>query len=103
VLNRYEFISAGLRNGDIDERLIMDSERSAIVQLYGAAKEYIWSQRNDRSRMSLYEHLEWLHVRWTDTTPRRIGRCWEGISGRPIPGRRHSHRKPWLVTGRARP
>ncbi len=64
VLNHYEFIAAGLRNGDFDEPLVKDTERSTIVNLYSGSKKYIWTLRNDRNRMSLYEHLEWLHARW---------------------------------------
>jgi Domain of unknown function (DUF4760) len=43
VLNHYEFIASGLRNGDFDERLVMDSERSAIIQLFAGTKEFIGS------------------------------------------------------------
>jgi hypothetical protein len=90
LLNHYEFIAAGLRNGDFDERLVMDSERSAILRLYQACKPYIWSLRTDRNRMSIYEHLEWLHVRWT----KEVGifqRFCEWAMQRPFAGKRHNH------------
>jgi Domain of unknown function (DUF4760) len=34
ILNHYEFLSAGVRNGDISEQLLRDSQRGVIVSLY---------------------------------------------------------------------
>ena len=93
LLNHYEFISAGVRNGDFDERLVRDTERSAILTLYTGCKVYIWSLRNDRHRMSLYEHLEWLHARWTDQHRRRLKRFCERVMQRPFQGARHNPNK----------
>ena len=79
-----------MRNGDFDERLVRDSQRSAILVLFETAKSMIWTLRNDRSRMSLYEHLEWLHRRWQARPPRRRQIIWEALLGRPFSGSRHN-------------
>jgi Domain of unknown function (DUF4760) len=84
LLNHYEFVAACIRNGDFDERLVKDTEKSAILALYVGCKDYIWSLRNDRHRMSLYEHLEWLHVRWSDPRRRQIKRFCERVMQRPF-------------------
>jgi hypothetical protein len=93
VLNHYEFIAAGLRNGDFDESLMRDSERGAIIQLYAGCKNFIWALRDNRDRMSIYEHLEWLYDRWTDKVAHPIVDVWEWIIGFPIQGARHKHKK----------
>ena len=64
ILNHYEFVSAGLRNGDVDEKLIMDSEKSTYIKLYKVLQKYIWNLRDGRNRMTIYEHLEWVYNRW---------------------------------------
>lgn len=88
ILNHHEFVAAGVRNGDLDEFLLRDTERAAYVELYGVCDKYIWSMRDGRSRQSLYEHLEWLHARWTDKPPSRWQRAYEGIIGKPHFGER---------------
>jgi hypothetical protein len=85
VLNHYEFVSAGLRNGDFDERLIRDSERGAYIALYEVFKPHIWRLRNSRKRMTIYEHLEWVYCRWHEP-PGRVRRCVEYVRGRPLRG-----------------
>ena len=65
-----------------------DSERSTIVFLYEGFHDFIWEQRNARTRMTLYEHLEWLHVRWTKKPPKLSQRICERVWGAPFPGRR---------------
>jgi Domain of unknown function (DUF4760) len=90
VLNHYEFLAAGLRNGDFDERLVRDSERGTILLLFRACKQVIWKIRDDRSRLSIYEHLEWLCRRWDEKPPGFTQRFCEWVAGRPFPGRRHN-------------
>jgi hypothetical protein len=92
ILNHYEFIAAGLRNGDLHERLVRDSERSTIVMLFKSCKKYIWACRDDRSRMSMYEHLEWLYIRWEERPPNLVRRVLEAVALRPFPGRRARRR-----------
>lgn len=87
ILNHYEFVAAGLRNGDFDEKLLKDSERATYVQLFRCCQNYIWAMRDSRDRMTLYEHLEWVHRRWTDAPPRFAQRQWEFVKGRPVYGK----------------
>lgn len=88
VANHYEFVAAGLRNGDFDEILIRDSERASIVTFYELSEKYIRSLRDVRRRTAIYEHLEWLSDRWERKRPGRMQICAEWIIGRPFSGRR---------------
>jgi hypothetical protein len=87
ILNHYEFMAAGVRNGDFDEVLLRDSERGTIMSLFEGCHDYIWGLRNNRSRLTIYEHLEWLHGRWETKRPRWQRAC-EFCIGRPLPGKR---------------
>jgi hypothetical protein len=88
LLNHYEFMAAGLRNGDFDERLVRDSERGTVVSLCESCKVYIYQLRDKRSRQAIYEHIEWLHQRWKTRQPGRMQRMLERSIGRPLPSRR---------------
>ena len=88
LLNHYEFIAAGIRRGDIDEFLVLDTERRSILTAYEKTKHYIFALRNDRRSQSIYEHLEWLHARWESKPPGKIKCCCEWIKGSPIHGPR---------------
>jgi hypothetical protein len=90
VLNHYEFIAAGIRNGDFDERLVRDSERGTILLLFKTCRQMIYKIRDDRSRLSIYEHLEWLNRRWAEKPPGRIQCLCEWAAGHPFAGRRHN-------------
>jgi hypothetical protein len=89
VLNHYEFVAAGIRDGDMDEQLVRDSERSTVLLLFKACEKYIWAMRDERSRMTMYEHLEWIHTRWDNKPPKRFQRCVEWTIQRPYAGKRH--------------
>jgi hypothetical protein len=88
VSNHYEFISAGLRNGDFDERLIRDSERGVIIKIYSFFEGHIYSLRLSRDRQTIYENLEWLNVRWTKNPPGVIQQTIEWIVQQPFGGKR---------------
>jgi hypothetical protein len=87
VLNHYEFMAAGVRNGDFDEHLLRDSERGTIIFLYSGCHNHIWNLRKDRPRMTLYEHLEWLNKRWIKPQP-RWQQFLEWCRGCPLAGKR---------------
>lgn len=86
ILNHYEFVSAGLRNGDFDEKLVKDSERGTYILLYKCCEPYIWGLRNNRKRMTIYEHLEWIYRRWETHKPNRLTVAIEWVRGRPFYG-----------------
>lgn len=75
-----------MRNGDFDEKLLKDSERSTFIRLFERCEKYIWHLRNDRSRMTICEHLEWLHQRLEKALPGLIQRAVEFLRRRPFYG-----------------
>lgn len=87
ILNHYEFVCAGLRNGDFDEKLIKDSERGTYVSLYECCERYIWRLRDNRDRLTIYEHLEWVHRRWVIKPPNALIRFYERVRCKPIYGK----------------
>jgi hypothetical protein len=84
IANHFEFIAAGIRNGDFDERLVMDSLRGTTEW----GHDFIWKLRDTRRRTSSYEHLEWLHNRWEKHPPNRVQRLIEWVRGYPFAGTR---------------
>jgi hypothetical protein len=91
ILNHYEFMAAGVRNGDFEEFLLRDSERGTIITVYTGSSDFIWALRNNRSRMTIYEHLEWLHDRWETKRPKWHQRWIERVRGSPFAGKRINH------------
>lgn len=91
VLNHYEFIAAALRNGDFDERLIRDTERATVVALFETCEDYIYALRDRRERQSVYEHLEWLYIRWKKKPPGALRSSLEWCRGRPMVGSKVKH------------
>ncbi len=90
VLNYFEFIAAGVRNGDFDETLLKDSFRGTIVKLFEICESEIWSLRNRRERQSIYEHIQWLHGRWTKK-PSRTQKALKFCRGKPFAGKKFDH------------
>jgi hypothetical protein len=90
VANHYEFLSAGIRNGDFDEQLMKDCLRAQLIEFYSKSADFIWKQRDNRRRQAIYEHLEWLYVRWEKSKPRFYQRWLERVISRPLQGRRRT-------------
>lgn len=88
LANHLEFIAAGIRNGDLDEKLVRDCFRTQIVVLFDRCSCYIYTLRNSRSRQSIYEHLEWLQRRWETKPPKWWQKLFENIINRPFPSSR---------------
>lgn len=93
ILNYYEFIAAGVRNGDICEKLLKDSERGTIVRLYQVSQKFIGRTRDDRQRRSTFEHLEWIYVRWHERPPTILQRIIEFVLAKPLYHERHK----WVI------
>lgn len=89
ILNHYEFIAAGIRRGDLDEKLVLDSERGTVLNAFENSEDYIYQARNTRRNQSLYEHLEWLHKRWVKQKPNRFQGFAETVLGVPFYGKRN--------------
>ncbi|HEY4942192.1 MAG TPA: DUF4760 domain-containing protein [Rhizomicrobium sp.] len=69
ILNYYEFISAGVRSGDLHEHILMVTERGTIVGLCNVVLPYIAEIQIKRKRPAAFENLTWLHQRWVTDKP----------------------------------
>lgn len=88
VTNHFEFIAAGIRNGDFDEKLVRDSLRGVMLRVYEFFGERIWHLRKSRRSQTTYEHIEWLYTRWERRPPGLIRQALERLAQRPFPGKR---------------
>ena len=87
ILNHYEFLAAGIRNGNIDENLLRDSEGGMIIGLVEASQDYFKEIRQKRGRNAIYEHLDWLYRRWESSPPGRCQTILEFFVGHPLYGK----------------
>lgn len=62
LLNYFEFISVGIRFGDLDEKLMKNSLRTIIKNNYEFFEDVI--KQKQQNSPSLYEHLTSLKKRW---------------------------------------
>lgn len=62
LLNFYEFIAIGIRNGDLDEDYLFKSLKSIVSNLWTMGGPYITELRNGNPR--IYTNLLWLVERW---------------------------------------
>lgn len=88
VLNHYELIAAGIRNGDFDERMVSDAQRGTLLAVWEACEANIFKMRTARRRRTTYEHFEWLYKRWEKKRPGLLQRILEWAKGSPFGGRR---------------
>ncbi|MFL6857669.1 MAG: DUF4760 domain-containing protein [Allosphingosinicella sp.] len=64
LLNYYEFLSAAVIAGDIDESLVRRVEESRLCRLYLKFLPYVQENRDDRDSDKIWENLEFLCYRW---------------------------------------
>ncbi len=97
LLNHYEFLAAGIRNGDISEKLLKDSERGTILRLFETAESssFIAAVRDERKRRTIFEHIEWLYERWHEKPPSWWQRLIEIVYARPL----YHHYYRWIIIG----
>ncbi len=62
ILNFFEFISAGIRYGDLDENLMQGTMRGILIRLYQISHVLISEFRATDTRR--FEHIVALHNRW---------------------------------------
>lgn len=67
VLNYFEFISVGIRHGDLHEGLLKGSLRGMLCSVYEVAEEFVKDKRN--SNPKAWEHLDWTYRRWKIKAP----------------------------------
>lgn len=64
VLNNYEFIAAGIKEGAFDEEIYKRMKRSIVIRDWEAFAAYITELRRQKKRDKLYIEFEWLAARW---------------------------------------
>ena len=70
LLNQYEFLAAGIRMGTVDEALIRQTMRTAIIDICLTYREVIAEIRAAPERRSNFENLIWLYRRFAETERR---------------------------------
>ena len=88
LLNHYEFLAAGVRTGDHDERLLKDTERGTMIAIFEGCQPYIGRVQQARGQKAVYEHQKWLYGRWRYSPPGKVQRFFEWCRGRPFQGKR---------------
>lgn len=64
VLNNYEFIAAGIREGAFCEKTYKRMVYGILVQDYEALKGFIQEVRRSREHKTLFQEFEWLGKKW---------------------------------------
>jgi uncharacterized membrane protein (DUF485 family) len=64
VLNYIEFISIGIRYGDLHESLLKSSLRGIVLNAYKFSEVYI--RHSQKINIRAYENLRWLRNRWVN-------------------------------------
>ena len=72
VLNRNEFVSLGIRRGAFDEQLYKYLYCSNTLKLWHAVAPLIFEIRKISGIPTLYQELEWLCNRWTESPIQKI-------------------------------
>lgn len=67
VLNNYEFIASGIKEGAFDEEIYKRMKRSITVRDWKAFSGYIAELRRSRGHETLYIEFEWLARRWENS------------------------------------
>lgn len=82
VLNQYEFIAAGIREGAFDEGVYKRMKRSLLIRDWDALAPYVVELRRQSRRNRLFAEMEWLANRWRDepvTDPPHGGACCQSV------------------------
>ena len=71
VLNYLEFLSVGIRHGDLDEKVLRQTMRGIVVRLYEKVIHYMHEIRDVKDGKAgnpqQLEHVTWLYDRWRKT------------------------------------
>jgi hypothetical protein len=62
ILNYIEFISVGIRYGDLHESLLKSSLRGIVLNAFRFSEAYI--KHSQKANTKAYENLVWLKDRW---------------------------------------
>lgn len=83
LLFHYEYISAGIFSGGLDEGMIKLCEEGNIVELYKRTKDYIEAIRGILKKDGVYENFAGLGKRWAGPGPKVYVRLVEVFIMRP--------------------
>ena len=72
VLNRYEFIALGIREGAFDEELYKYLQCSNILKLWEKARSLVTMIRQEYNKETLFQELEWLAEKWSKDPVKKI-------------------------------
>ena len=64
IINNYEFIALGIREGALDESIYKRAVYSQVVRDWGAMKPFITELRRQNKRNTLFQEFEVLAKRW---------------------------------------
>jgi len=67
VLNSYEFVASGIKEGAFHEEIYKRMKRSIIVRDWDAFSTYIYERRKCMNRDKLFIEFEWLAKRWVNS------------------------------------
>ncbi|MBJ8434183.1 DUF4760 domain-containing protein [Acinetobacter pittii] len=65
ILNYLEFVSAGIRNGDLDELLIKSAQRGMFLQTYRLCQPFI--DEINKEQETAFEHYKIIVKRWLES------------------------------------
>jgi hypothetical protein len=80
LLNHYEFIASGIKEGAFDEESFKRMQRSSVIQIWKSFSPYVVAKREEgNGTPNMWTELEWLAKRWEasiinpqTSLPRRI-------------------------------
>lgn len=67
ILNNYEFIATGIREGAFDEQIYKRMKRSLVVRDWKDLSGYALEKRKSTQREKLFVEFEWLAQKWEHT------------------------------------
>jgi hypothetical protein len=77
LLNHYEFLSAAIISGDMDEGLVRRVEESRLTRMFLKFIDYIAENRDERASNGMWENLEFICYRWKIAKPDPYERLWD--------------------------
>lgn len=64
ILNNYEFISVGIREKALDEKVYKRAQHSTLIRDWKATKAFITELRTQNNIPTLFQEFEYLYNRW---------------------------------------
>lgn len=86
ILNHYEFISAAIICGDVDEALVKRVEDGRMRRTYLKFLPYVEQNRSVRSDIKMWENLEFLVYRWELAKADELDQVIDWLRGKPSLG-----------------